>query len=71
MPGQEGLPPDLRQYLKKVGSVDGVQRGVAAALGKKGESGLDLPLPDSAPRLPVPGAQTPAMLCCMAGAHAS
>ncbi len=60
---QEALPADLRQYLKKVGSSEAVQRGVAQALGKKGERGLlDQVAASSAPILPVPG-----MLCSSRG----
>ena len=60
---QEALPADLTQYLKKVGSSEAVQRGVAQALGKKGERGLlDQVSTSSAPILPVPG-----MLCSSMG----
>jgi hypothetical protein len=52
---QEALPPELRQYLKKVGSDPGVQKGVAQALGKKGEAGLESTVASAAPILPIPG----------------
>ena len=52
---QEALPPELRQYLKKVSSDPGVQKGVAQALGKRGEAGLESTRPSAAPILPIPG----------------
>ena len=52
---QEALPPHLRQYLKKVGSDAGVQRGIAQALGKRGEAALELNNAAATPILPIPG----------------
>ena len=66
---QEALPPDLTQYLKKVGSNEAVQKGVAQALGKKGERGLNHPSTATAPVLPIPGAHCSSRVLRRAGAN--